>query len=262
MSEPDYYGGIVIVTRSGEEGEEKLSFWASLHESFERTFLRENRWKLFISGIGTTFLITIITLILGTVGGFLIYLIIRRDNRIFNGIWAVLSSIMGRTPVVVILMIFYYVIFGKSDLSNVWVSIIGFTVMFICTVTGLLQMGAGAVDKGQTEASLAMGYTELQTYLNVIFPQSIGHFLPAYKSEVITLVKATAVVGYIAVQDLTKVSDLVRSRTFEAFFPLIATAIIYYLLTFVLTGLISRIFVLMDSRRRNQKTILHGIQTK
>ena len=160
------------------------------------------------------------------------------------------------------MMILYYVIFGRSDLSNVWVSIIGFTALFICTVAELLKMGAGAVEKGQTEAALAMGFSERQTYLGIIFPQSIEHFLPAYKSEVITLVKATAIVGYIAVQDLTKASDLVRSRTFEAFFPLIATAIIYYALTFALTGLIRRLNVVTDPRHRSVKRIFRGVKTQ
>ena len=159
-------------------------------------------------------------------------------------------------------MILYYVVFGRSDLGSVGVSIIGFTAMFSCTVAELLKMGAGAVDRGQTEAALAMGYSERQTYLRIIFPQSIEHFLPAYKSEVITLVKATAIVGYIAVQDLTKVSDLVRSRTFEAFFPLIATAIIYALFTLVLTWLIRRIDLLIDPRRRSMNRILRGVETK
>ena len=262
MSEPDYLGGIVLVVRSDESAEGQLTFWASLRESFERTFLRENRWKLFLSGLGVTFMITMVSMIFGTLGGFVMYLILRRDNKIFNGIWAFFASIMGRTPVVVILMILFYVIFGKSDLSSTGVSIIGFTLLFICTVAELLKMGAGAVEKGQTEAAMAMGFSERQTYLHVIFPQSIEHFLPAYKSEVITLVKATAIVGYIAVQDLTKVSDLIRSRTFEAFFPLIATAIIYYALTFVLTGIIRRINIVTDPRRRSVKRIFRGLKTQ
>ncbi len=262
MSNANYLGGIVIVTRSGEAEEEQETFRTSLRESFERTFLRENRWKLFFSGLGITFMITMVSMLLGTLGGFAVYLVMRRGSKLFNGIWAFFASVMGRTPVVVILMILYYVIFGSSNLSNVWVSIIGFTLLFTCTVAELLKMGAGAVGKGQTEAALAMGYSEHQTYLRIILPQSIEHFLPAYKSEAITLVKATAIVGYIAVQDLTKVSDLVRSRTYEAFFPLIATAIIYYALTFVLTGLIRRINIIADPQRRSTERILRGLKTK
>ena len=259
MSEPDYIGGTVIVTRVGGSNAEQESFRDSMWDSFERTFLRENRWKLFLSGLSITFMITFISLILGSLGGFLVYRILRRGNKMFRGIWAFFASVMGRTPVVVILMILYYIIFGRSSLSSVWVSVIGFTALFICTVAELLKMGAGAVDNGQTEAARAMGYSARQTYLRIIFPQSIEHFLPAYKNEVITLVKATAIVGYIAVQDLTKISDLVRARTYEAFFPLIATAIIYYLLTLALTGLIRRINILTDPRRRSERKILRGV---
>ena len=257
MSDPDYIGGIVIVTRSGESNTEQSS---SLWDSFERTFLRENRWEMFLSGVGVTFLITVVSVALGSLGGFAVYLIIRRGNRTFNGVWSAFSGILGRMPVVVILMILYYLIFGKSDLESMWVSVIGFTVLFTCTVVDLLKMGAGAVEKGQTEAALALGYSELQTYFHIIFPQSVSHFLPAYKNEVVALVKATAVVGYIAVQDLTKVSDLVRARTYEAFFPLIATAIIYVLLTLVFTWLIRRLEVLIDPRRRSKEKILRGVK--
>ena len=260
MSDPDYYGGIVIVTRTGETEEEQESFFSALQESFERTFLRENRWKLFLNGLGVTFLIAAVSVILGSLGGFAVYLIMRRGNKTFNGVWSFFASVMGRTPVVVILMILYYIVFGQSNLSGVEISIIGFTALFICTVAELLKMGAGAVDNGQREAALAMGYSERQTYFRIIFPQSVEHFLPAYKNEVVTLVKATAIVGYIAVQDLTKVSDLVRARTYEAFFPLIATAIIYYFLTLALTRLIRRVNILTDPRRRDKKKILRGIQ--
>lgn len=262
MSDPDYIGGIVIVTRVGGADAEQMSFWDSLQNSFERTFLRENRWKLFVSGIGVTFLITLISMILGSLGGFAMYRILRRGNKVFNGIWSVFAGVMGRMPVVVILMILYYIVFGRSELSGMWVSVIGFTALFICTVAELLKMGAGAVDKGQTEAALALGYSERQTYFRIIFPQSVEHFLPAYKNEVVTLVKATAVVGYIAVQDLTKISDLIRARTYEAFFPLIATAIIYLLLTLALTWLIRRIHIMTDPRRRDKKKILWGIETE
>ncbi len=260
MSSPNYIGGVVVVTNEKQINTKQTTIFESLKESFERTFVRENRWKLFVSGIGTTFLIAIASMILGSLGGFGVYLIIRKKNKVFNGFWAVFESIMGRTPVVVILMILYYLIFKQSNLSGTIVSIIGFTLLFICTVANLLKMGAGAVDFGQEEAALSMGYSERETYFHIVFPQSIKHFLPAYKTEVISLVKATAIVGYIAVQDLTKVGDLIRSRTYEAFFPLIATAIIYYGLTWLFTWLIRRINVKIEPRSRSAKKILKGIK--
>lgn len=260
MSEPVYIGGVVIVMNNNKNMVEEKSFFASIGESFERTFIKENRWKLFLSGLGITVLITIISMILGSLGGFGVYLIIRKKNKIFNGVWAAFESVMGKTPVIVILMILYYIIFGRTNLSGVLVSIICFTALFICTVSNLLKMGAAAVDYGQEEAALAMGYSEHETYFNIVFPQSIKHFLPAYKTEVINLVKATAIVGYIAVQDLTKVGDLIRSRTYEAFFPLIATAIIYFLFALLLTWIIEKIDIKIEPRNRGAKKILKGIK--
>ena len=260
MSDPNYIGGIMIVTRIEQAGTEQVPLWVSLRESFERTFLRENRWKMFMSGIGVTLMITVISAIAGTVLGFLAYLLYRQGWKAFNGVWYVVTSIMGKTPVVVILMILYYILFRRSNLSGAGVSIIGFTVLFTCTVADLLKMGAGAVDRGQTEAGLALGYSDWQIYRKIIFPQSIEHFLPAYKNEVITLVKATAVVGYIAVQDITKIGDMIRARTYEAFFPLLATAVIYFVMAVVLARLICRINVLTDPYRRDQKKILRGVK--
>lgn len=260
MSDPDYIGGIVIVTHTDEEITEKTPFFTSLWESFERSFLRENRWQMFLTGLGTTFLITTISMAAGSLGGFLIYRVIHRGNRIFNKIWAAFAGIMEKTPVVVLLMILYYIVFGKSSLSNVWVSIIGFTALFTCTVANLLEMGAEAISVGQEEAARALGYSERQTYLRIIFPQSIKHFLPAYKSEAISLVKATAVVGYIAVQDLTKISDVIRSRTYEAFFPLIISAIIYILVAVVIIKVIQNLEVKIDPRNRKEEEVLKGIE--
>lgn len=262
MSYADYFGGIVVATRVGQNSQENKPIFITIKESFERTFIREDRWKMFLQGLATTFMIALISIALGSIVGFVVYLLMRRENKIVNNIWNVFASIMGRTPVVVILMIFYYIIFGKSNIGGAGVSIIAFTILFTCTVVELLKMGVGAVDLGQEEAALAMGYSKSEAYLRVIFPQSINHFLPAYKSEVVSLVKATAVVGYIAVQDLTKISDLIRARTYEAFFPLIATAIIYYFLTLLLTWLIGKINIKIEPRNRSAKKILRGINVK
>ncbi len=161
-------------------------------------------------------------------------------------------------PVVVLLMILYYIIFAKSQISGTLVAIIAFTLVFGCGVFGMLKMGVGAIDKGQTEAALALGYGDVQTFFRIIFPQAIPHFLPAYKGESVALVKATAIVGYIAVQDLTKMGDIVRGRTYEAFFPLIAVAVIYFILGGALTFLVGRVEKILNPRRRRREDILKG----
>ena len=260
FSDPSYSGGVVLVVKDDASAEETAS--GGILESLEKTFVREGRWKLFVSGIGITVLITVLAVLFGTVLGFLLFLAYRKNNCIFNGFLNVLMDILEKTPVVVILMILYYVIFGKSNLDGVWVSVVGFSVMFACSFVGTLKVGVMAVDKGQTEAFLAMGFKDTHGFLRIILPQAAKHFLPNYRGKIVSLLKDTAIVGYIAVQDLTKVGDIVRSRTYEAFFPLIATAIIYFLLAWILTLLVRRIEFHTDPTHRSEKAILKGVKTK
>ena len=114
-----------------------------------------------------------------------------------------------------------------------------FSINFAAYSSEMMRAGIETVDKGQSEAALAMGYTKGQTFFKVVFPQAAGNFIPVLKGEFISMVKMTSVVGYIAVQDLTKVSDIIRSRTMEAFFPLIMTAVIYFAVANVMTAALS-----------------------
>jgi len=139
------------------------------------------------------------------------------------------------------------------------VAVIAFTLVFGAGVFGMLKMGVGAVDRGQTEAALALGYGSTHAFFRIILPQALPHFLPTYRGEVVSLIKATAVVGYIAVQDLTKMGDIVRGRTYEAFFPLIAVAIIYFILGALLTFLVNRIEIAINPKMRKEEDILKGI---
>jgi len=140
------------------------------------------------------------------------------------------------------------------------VAVIGFTLTFGSAVFGLLKMGVGAVDIGQYEAAYALGYSNRRTFFKIILPQALPHVLPAYKGEIVSLIKATAIVGYIAVQDLTKMGDIVRSRTYEAFFPLIAVTIIYFVLEELVGMLVSRITVDFDPKHRKAEKILKGVK--
>ena len=122
-----------------------------------------------------------------------------------------------------------------------------------------MKIGVGAIDRGQYEAAYALGHSNIQTFYRIILPQAIPHVLPAYQGEIIGLLKATAVVGYIAVQDLTKMGDIVRSRTYEAFFPLIAVTIIYFILESLFTFVINRIRFVCDPKNRKPEQILKGV---
>ena len=125
----------------------------------------------------------------------------------------------------------------------------------------MLRTGVGAIDRGQTEAAYALGYTDRKAFFRIILPQALPHFMPTYKGEITSLIKATAVVGYVAVQDLTKMGDIVRSRTYEAFFPLIAVAVIYFVLAAILTFVANKIEIRIDPRKRPRGELLKGVKT-
>ncbi len=236
------------------------SFIASLKESFNKTFIREDRWKLFLSGILTTLLITILSIIFGTILGFIIFMICRRGGRAANLITRFCIWLINGMPVVVLLMILYYIIFSKAGLSGGTVSVIAFTMIFTAAVFSMVKAGVGAIDIGQTEAAYSLGYTDLRAFFRIVMPQALPHIMPTYKAQITALIKATAVVGYIAVQDLTKMGDIVRSRTYEAFFPLIAVAVIYFILAAILTYFVNRIELRTDPKRRTIEKIKRAVE--
>ena len=258
---------VVMVTKADEDTEVKVSFWNDVKESFHKTFIRENRWKLIAQGIGVTLLISVSAIILGSLFGFGLYMLSRSDTKVLQalakGLAKGYSRIIEGTPVVVILMILFYVIFGKlQDMSGVVVAIIGFTLTFGAFVYDHMTVSVGSVDRGQTEAAYSLGYTKNKTFFRIIFPQAMSIFLPSYCGQAVELIKATAVVGYIAVNDLTKMGDIIRSNTYEAFFPLIATAVIYFLLTWGLSLLLKLIKRHFEPKRRKDERILKGVKTK
>ncbi|SNU08093.1 polar amino acid transport system substrate-binding protein [Lachnospiraceae bacterium] len=255
---PAYY--VLIVRAAGEQAVDS-SFWGRTKSSFEKTFIREDRYKLFISGILTTLLITVLSILFGTILGFLTYMACRNGNKVANAIARFFVWLVQGMPVVVLLMILYYIIFAKSEISGTVVSVIAFTLVFGSGVFGMLKTGVGAIDKGQTEAAYALGYGDLHSFFRIILPQAVPHFLPTYKGEVVSLIKATAIVGYIAVQDLTKMGDIVRGRTYEAFFPLIAVAVIYFILGGIMTFIVGKIEVNINPKRRKREDILKGVQS-
>ncbi|MBO4914121.1 MAG: ABC transporter substrate-binding protein/permease, partial [Oscillospiraceae bacterium] len=259
FSEPHYTSRSVLVAMKSTE--ENTSFLNEVRSSFEKTFLRESRWKLFAEGVGTTLLITVLSILFGTALGFGVYMLCRNGNPAANVITRFFVWLVQGMPVVVLLMILYYIIFASSSVSGNAVAVVGFTLVFGAAVYGMLCAGVGAIPKGQTEAAYALGYGNTRTFFRVILPQAVPHFLPAYKGEITALIKATAVVGYIAVQDLTKMGDIVRGRTYEAFFPLIAVAVIYFILAAILTFLVNRMEIFINPRQRRKEDILKGVET-
>lgn len=253
---------LIVRTETVSSSEKDDSSADGFIASFEKTFLTESRWKLFLRGIGSTLLITVLSVLLGTLLGFYAYLRCKGGNVIANKITDFCVWLVQGMPTVVFLMVLFYIVFGNVNLDGIWTSVIGFTLIFASAVVGMLRTGVGAIDKGQSEGAIALGYTKNQTFFKIVLPQAIEIILPTYKSEIVSLIKATAVVGYIAVQDLTKVSDVVRSRTYEAFFPLISTAVLYFVLAGALTYLVGRIEVNFNPKKRSQSDILKGVKTE
>lgn len=260
FSEPYMVADVVMATyeKSGVG-----NFFASIGESFEKTFIRESRWKLIVKGILTTLLISVCAVLGGTVLGFLLYLAARSKNRALSSVTRVFTKIYSKlitgTPTLVVLMLLFYVVFGRSDLGGTVVAIIGFILTFGSFVYGQLALTVEAVDKGQTEAAYALGYSRNRTFFRIVLPQAMKMFLPVYSAEIVGLIKATSVVGYIAVNDLTKMGDIIRGNTYEAFFPLIAVAVIYFIITWgaaALLGIMQRKF---EPKRRKRKNILKGV---
>ncbi|MCR5761148.1 MAG: transporter substrate-binding domain-containing protein [Sphaerochaetaceae bacterium] len=254
-----YYTCPVFLVVLGEEIQ-GTGFLNKIENSFYKTFIKENRWKLFVQGAGVTILITICSIIAGTILGFGVYMLCRHGNKIANRITNFVMWLIHGMPTVLLLMILYYIVFGKSRMSGTWVSVVGFSLMFMCSMIEMLRVGYNAIGRGQYEASTALGYSDKQSFFKILLPQAANHFLPLYSNEVVTLIKETSVVGYIAVLDLTKISDLVRSRTYEAFFALILTAVIYFIIAEVLIRVVRAIQKRIDPKRRSEEKILSGIK--
>ena len=262
FSEPNYTTGTVMVVQAEKEAAtSENAFFSSIEASFEKTFIRENRWKLFLQGIFTTLLITVLSVIFGTCFGFLLFMMCRNGNPYANKITSVCLWVVQGMPMVVLLMVLYYVVFASVSINGIAVAVIGFTLTFGAAVYGLLRIGVGSIDNGQYEAAYALGYSDIKTFFKIIIPQALPLVMPAYSGEIVNLIKATAIVGYIAVQDLTRMGDIVRSRTYEAFFPLIAVTVIYFGLEAIFGACAGRIHRNIDKKKRRRKDILKGIET-
>ena len=174
--------------------------------------------------------------------GFLFVLLRRKkENGLAEKLISMLEGLLGGLPIAVILMVFYYVIFGSIDISSVLVAILAFTIIFGASSGSIMWNAVRSVDVGQTEAGRALGFSDWDTFFLVVLPQAARQSAPLLIGQFVSLIKDTSVVGFITVQDLTRVGDLIRARTMEAFFPLIATAIIYFVLCRVMAWLLGRL---------------------
>ena len=212
----------------------------SLIEQFQFNFLDDNRWQFILSGLKNTIIITFFAVLLGIFLGFVIAIVRSTHDKtgklkILNVICRVYLTVIRGTPTMVQLLIVFYVIFATIDPGKIVVAIIAFGMNSAAYVAEIVRSGIMSIDQGQTEAGRSLGLNFSQTMRLIIIPQAFKNVLPALVNEFIVLIKETSIIGYIGMMDLTKGAMLIQSRTYNAFWPLMAAAVIYLVIVGILT---------------------------
>lgn len=218
-----------------------MLWWDGIVATFIKCFLKDDRYLLLLDGIGVTIKISLLAVLIGIAIGLVIAFCALSKKKVLNLIGKVYTDVIRGTPSVTQLMIIYFVVFATVDLEKWVIAAIAFGINSGAYVSEIIRAGILSIDKGQTEAGRSLGLTAMQTMVSIIIPQAVKNIFPALCNEFIVLVKETAIVGYIGLVDIQKAGDLIKSATFEAFMPLIATAIIYFVLIKTLTLALARV---------------------
>jgi polar amino acid transport system substrate-binding protein len=239
---------------SGESDGETTGFFESLKKSFTQNLITENRWKLILDGLAISLIITVFAFMLATILGFGVCGLRMSKNLIFSSAGKLYISVLRGTPVLVLLMITFYIIFAKSTISGTVVAIIAFGLNGAAFVGEIFRSAILTIDKGQIEAARSMGFSKIGAFFTVTLPQAARVAFPVYKSEFISMFKMTSIVGYVAIMDLTKAGDIIRSRTYDAFFPLIFVALVYLLTASLMIFLLDSIDKATNKRLRRKNS--------
>ena len=220
--------------------------------SFYQNFIEDDRWKYITDGLFNTLRITFFAVLIGIFLGFLIAVVRSTYDKthklgVLNALCKVYLTVIRGTPVLVQLLIIYFVVFGSVKIDKTLVAVIAFGINSGAYVAEIFRSGIMPIDNGQFEAGRSLGFNYPQTMFYIVMPQAFKNVLPALGNEFIGLLKETSVAGYIAIQDLTKGADIIRSRTYSAFMPLIAAALIYLVLVMVFTFFVQK----LERRLRN-----------
>ena len=234
-----------------------MDMFSNVAERFSNNLIVEDRYRMILDGLQVTLLITLFAAVLGTILGGLVCWMRMSRHAWLRQTARVYIDLMRGTPVLVLLMLMYYVVMAPVDATGIVVAIVTFAMNTAAYISEMLRTTIQGIDRGQTEAGLALGFTPRQTFFRIVLPQVVRAVMPVYQGEIISLLKGTSIVGYIAVADMTRASDLIRSRTFDAFFPLIVTAIIY----FVMAWLIGLLLQSLVQRQRMKATVAAVVLT-
>ena len=224
----------------------------NLKERLILNFITKERWRYIWDGLGVTLQVTFFSVLMGIALGFLIAMVRSTHDKtgklkVLNFLCQVYLTVIRGTPVVVQLLIIYFVIFGSMDINKVLVAVLAFGINSAAYVAEIFRSGIMSIDKGQFEAGRSLGFNYVQTMIHIIMPQAFKNVLPALGNEFIVLLKETSISGYIALQDLTKGGDIIRSRTYDAFMPLITVAAIYLIMVMIFSKLVEA----LERRLRN-----------
>lgn len=239
------------------------TWWQDMVNQFNTAFVVDNRWKYIVRGLGNTLLITLFALILGVVIGVVIAAIRstydKQHEEMHNGIGKFILSVANKickiyltvirgTPVMVQIMIIFFVIMASSK-NKILCGVIAFGVNSGAYVAEIIRSGIMSIDQGQTEAGRSLGYNYVQTMWYIVLPQAFKNILPALANEFIVLLKETSIACYVGVVDLTGGANIIRGITYQSFFPLIAAAIVYLILVMFFTKLVS----ILERRLKNSE---------
>ncbi len=248
FSEPYYdsHSRVAVLTKNadasiitGNEGPQILGIWGNIKRSFYRNIIEERRYMLLWDGLKVTIHISFFSALLGTILGAFICYMRMSHCKLCSTLAKIYIDVMRGTPVLVLLMMMCYVAFTQFD--NTPVAIITFAMNFAAYVSEMFRTSISSIDKGQTEAGIALGFSPVRTFCYIVLPQAVRRVLPVYKGELISLIKNTSIVGYVAVADLTRASYIIRGRTFDPFFPLLMVALMYFLIAWLFTYILDRI---------------------
>ncbi len=223
-------------------------------EDFKQNFIDANRWKYILNGLGVTLRVTLFAVLIGIAIGFIVAIIRSTYEKtgklkILNFFANIYLTVIRGTPVVVQLLIIYFVIFGSVRIDKVLVAVIAFGINSGAYVAEIVRGGIMSIDPGQMEAGRSLGFNYIQTMWHIIIPQAFKNVLPALGHEFIVLLKETSVAGYIALEDLTKGGDIIRSQTYSPFMPLLTVAAIYLAIVMLLSFLLKQ----LERRLRNSE---------
>jgi len=211
----------------------------SLAERLKMNLVTENRWKLLTDGLLETIKITLLSILLGTVLGVGVCACRRSSRRWLRSLAGLYGDFINGIPTLVLLLILFYVVFADTGLDASLVAVVTFALCFASAAGNIFDTAISSVPAGQTEAGLSLGFTPFRTFMGIVFPQALQKGLPLYTGECVSLLKSTSIVGYIAIQDVTRASDLIRSRTFDALIPLLVVTILYFVLAWLLRLLLN-----------------------